>query len=82
MTERKKRSARRQQALAAQRQKERARMLRTAGVVATVALVLGVLFWVANRPKVVESHIPFGADGMAWGPADAPVLIEEWSDFT
>lgn len=24
---------------------------------------------------------PPGADGMAWGPADAPVIVEEFSDF-
>ena len=82
MTERRKRSARRQKALAAQRQKERRQLLRTLGIAAVVVTVLGVLFWLANRSKTVEYEIPFGADGTAWGPVDAPVIIEEWSDFT
>ena len=81
MTERRKRSARRQRALAAQKQKERQQMLRIVGIVVAVVVVLGTLFWISNRPKLVESEIPVGADGTAWGPADAPVVIEEWSDF-
>jgi hypothetical protein len=56
-------------------------MLRSLGIFAVGAIVLGALYWLANRPKVVESDIPFGADGTAWGPADAVVVIEEWSDF-
>ena len=81
MTERRKRSARRQRALAAQKQKERQRMFKILGALAAVVVVLGTLFWISNRPKLVESEIPFGADGTAWGPVDAPVVIEEWSDF-
>ena len=56
-------------------------MLRSVGIVALVVVVLGALYWLTNRPKTVESSIPFGADGTAWGPVDAPVVIEEWSDF-
>ena len=81
MTERRKRSAKRQMALAAQKKKERQRMLKTLGIVFAAVVVLGTLFWVANRPKKVESNIPTGADGTAWGPVDAPVIFEEWSDF-
>ncbi len=82
MTERRKRSSRRQKALEAQRQKERRQLLRSLGIMGAAVIVLGVLYWFANRPKSVESDIPFGADGTAWGPVDAPVVIEEWSDFT
>ncbi len=81
MTESRKRSARRQRALAAQKQKERQQMFRFIGIAGSVALVLGALLWFANRPKSIEGEIPLGADGAAWGPVDAPVIIEEWSDF-
>jgi hypothetical protein len=81
MTKSGKRSARRQQALEAQRQRERQQRLRVGGIAALAIAVLGGLLWLANRPETVESKIPFGADGTAWGPPDAPVLIEEWSDF-
>jgi ferric-dicitrate binding protein FerR (iron transport regulator) len=81
MTKSRKRSARRQQALEAQRQKERRQRLRAGGIAALVIAVLGGLLWLANRPKTVESRVPFAADGTAWGPVGAPVLIEEWSDF-
>jgi len=81
MTKGRKRSARRQQALEVQRRKERQVRLRIGGLAALVVVVLGGLLWLANRPKPVESRTPLGADGTAWGPVDAPVLIEEWSDF-
>ena len=81
MAEPRKRSARRQRALAAQKQKERQQMFKFIGIAGAVALVLGALLWFGNRPKSVDGDIPMGADGTAWGPLDAPVLIEEWSDF-
>jgi hypothetical protein len=81
MTKGRRRSARRQQALEAQRRKERQQRLRVGGIAALAIAVLGGLLWLANRPKAVASTIPFGADGTAWGPVDVPVLIEEWSDF-
>ena len=81
MTERRRRSARRQRALAAQKQKERQQRLRYIGIGAIVVVVFGGLLWLANRPKSVDSDVPFGANGTAWGPEDAPVVIEEWSDF-
>ena len=80
MTERRKRSARRQQALAAQKKRAPA-PAQNPGMVAVAVVVLGTLYWVANRPKTVESNVPYGANGTAWGPVDAPVTIEEWSDF-
>jgi hypothetical protein len=81
MTKGRRRSARRRQALDAQRRKERQQRLRVGGIAALAIAVLGGLLWLANRPKAVESKSPFGTDGTAWGPVDAPVLIEEWSDF-
>jgi hypothetical protein len=75
------RSARRQQALEVQRRKERQQRLRVGGIAALAVAVLAGLLWLANRPKAGEGRLPFGADGTAWGPVDAPVLIEEWSYF-
>jgi len=56
-----------------------------AGLVLVVALVL----WVRqiNAPKLDEVllpaslELPPNADGKAWGPVDAPVLIQVFSDF-
>lgn len=74
-------SPRRAEALAAQKAKERKQMLQFGGAAALVLIILAGLVWLGNRPKVVEVQVPEGADGMAWGPADAPVVIREFSDF-
>jgi hypothetical protein len=76
-----KHQTRKERALAAQREKERSQRLRYGGIVFAVIALLGTLFWLGNRPTAVDSESPAGADRTAWGPADAPVLIEEWSDF-
>jgi hypothetical protein len=55
--------------------------LRFGGVAFAIVILLGVLFWLGNRPNAVDGQSPTGADRTAWGPVDAPVLIEEWSDF-
>lgn len=60
---------------------ERKRRLQVSGLVLAAVIVFAALVWWANRPKVVESDLPAGADRTAWGPVDAPVVIEEWSDF-
>jgi hypothetical protein len=55
---------------------------------AAVALIVALLVWVNNTdlfkteivlPDTLEP--PANADGKAWGPVNAPVLIEEFSDF-
>ncbi len=74
-------SARRAAALAAQKAKERKQIFQYGGMALLIVAVLAGLLWVSSRPKLVEVDIPEGADGMAWGPADAPVLIQEFSDF-
>lgn len=71
-------SARRQQALDEQLKKERQQRLRIGGIAAAVVVVLVGLFLVSRSGA---GGRPVGADGTAWGPADAPVVIEEWSDF-
>lgn len=72
-----KRSRRKQQALEAQLAVERRRRLRIGGLVALAVIVIGGLLWAANRPTAEAEDIP----ELAWGPADAPVVVEEWSDF-
>jgi ferric-dicitrate binding protein FerR (iron transport regulator) len=75
------RQTRKERALAAQRERERKQRLRLGGIIFAVIALLGLLFWLGNRPKAVDVAAPTGADRTAWGPADAPVVIEEWSDF-
>ncbi len=73
-----------------QNQKQRQRTLTIGFVLVGIIVVAGLLFWTrqistaaANRgivaPEVAQE--PANADGKSWGPADAPVLIEEYSDF-
>jgi hypothetical protein len=81
MTDRRRRLTRRERALAATKQKDRTRRLRVGGIAAVALLALATLWWVSNRPRTVPGEIPAGADRAAWGPANAPVVIEEWSDF-
>lgn len=56
------------------------------GVVALVAVVIGVIVWQNNQP-VGEVNVPEGiqtyqqANGKSLGPADARVVIENFSDF-
>jgi hypothetical protein len=76
-----KRQTRKERALAAQRERERKQRLRFGGIVFVAIAVLGFFFWLGNRPTAVDVAAPTGADRTAWGRADAPVVIEEWSDF-
>ncbi len=78
-----KKSARARRRLMRRRRRVLAYTLTIAGALA----VVGLLIW-ASRPRppseialpeVLEA--PPNADGKAWGPPDAPVLIEEFSDF-
>ena len=52
-----------------------------------IALGLGFMIRQARTPQVDDVVVPESlagppnADGKAWGPLDAPVLIEEFSDF-
>ncbi|HIQ04066.1 MAG TPA: hypothetical protein EYH31_00020 [Anaerolineae bacterium] len=77
------RSRRELRALERQRQQRQQRMMLIGVVLVAVALV-AILIWAGNRPKsvAVATHdVPPNADGLAWGPADAPVLIQEYADF-
>lgn len=81
---RKARPSRRERIAQARKQKQRRLWLRVALIAIAAAVIVGVLIWPNNRPlplTTVEARVPAGADGTAWGPADAPVIIEEWSNF-
>lgn len=76
--------AKRAQRLAGQRRRRQINLVLTA--IGAIAIV-GALIWI-NRPQPLDNAVlpqslalPAGADGLAWGPVDAPVLIEEYSDF-
>lgn len=77
--------ARRQEMQARQkRQRLVTAVVVTGSLIALVAI--GFLARQITRPTpedvtLPESITPPDADGMAWGPADAPVVVEEFSDF-
>lgn len=82
----KKRSSRAKRA--ARRAQERRRRRLTVGLsIVGVLAVVGLLVWAGRRKPPAEVALPEslqappGADGKAWGPPDAPVLVEEFSDF-
>ncbi len=62
---------------------QRQRRIIYGSIALVVTAAFSFLIW-SNR-FIIEYpdpiHIPEGANGMAWGPADAPVLIQEYSDF-
>ena len=73
-----------------QSQQKRRRSLTIALTIAGVVIIAGLMFWtrqitttIAARGIVVPevADEPANADGRAWGPEDAVVVIEEFSDF-
>ena len=72
-----------------QARRQRQRLI--AGVIGAVAILgLGALFYFGQRADEVALEDvnlpptlanPPNADGAAWGPADAPILIEEFGDY-
>lgn len=88
MTKKGKQSARaRRQAQQARRQRQR--RLTIAFGAAGLLMIVALVAWVRqiNAPKLEEVILPevletpANADGKSWGPIDAPVLIQEYSDF-
>ena len=77
---------RREQQLA-QQKKQRTMYYGIAAVAAVIIIGLFAFLRQVNTPTLAEVVLPDnletppGADGKAWGPADAPVVIEEFSDF-
>lgn len=76
-----KHQTRRERARAEQQDRERKQRLRFGGIALVVTASLVFFLWLGNRPKAADQDVPTGADQNAWGPVDAPVVIEDWSDF-
>ena len=81
--------SKRAQMRARQQQRKRRRRLTTIGVVAAVAVALAALVIRQSSKPVgeivaVESAVRAHADGRALGriDADAPVLVQDFSNFT
>ena len=79
-------SARRAEHAAQQRRKRITTFIIASGAV----VVLAAMAFLIRQGRLVEPEEvllpesltpPEDADGSAWGPVDAPVLIEEYSDF-
>lgn len=71
-----------------QARQRRQRLLIGGLALAAVLILVGAVVWVREMTSPAENMIlpeslasPPNADGSAWGPADAPVLIQEYSDF-
>jgi hypothetical protein len=71
-----------------QERQKRQRLLIGILAVAGVIIVVGLVFWVRQLTSPEKNLVlpeslalPANADGKAWGPADAPVLVEDYSDF-
>jgi hypothetical protein len=88
MTKRESQSLRARRAAQQARQQRQRRLyygLAAAGTLMVIALFAIIRQANAPRPEDVvvpdSLEAPPGADGKAWGPEDAPVLVEEFSDF-
>ena len=76
-------SRREQRALARKQKQQKQRLIVALIAVAAVAIV-AFLIWLNNQPLsliTVAAQVPASANGAAWGPPGAPVIIEDWSDF-
>jgi hypothetical protein len=88
MSKKKNRSvrARRVQQLA---QQKRQRRLYYGAAAVGMLLIIGLFALIRqfNAPSIEDIvlpdslELPANADGKAWGPVDAPILVEEYSDF-
>jgi hypothetical protein len=71
----------------ARRQRQQRLYIGLGAAALIMVAILAVVIRQANAPQLEDVivpealEIPPGADGAAWGPADAPVLFEEFSDF-
>lgn len=69
-------------------QQKRRRTLTALGIVGVLVVVAALFVVLQPDPLAVEDvelpaslEVPPNADGKAWGPEDAPVVVEEYSDF-
>ncbi len=88
MTKKSKTSARTRRADQLAQQKKKRRMYYLyAGIGAVVIIALFAVIRQVNAPSLDDVNLPDSlelppnADGKNWGPEDAPVVIEEFSDF-
>ena len=88
MTRKQTRSVR-QRRLEYQQQQKRRRTRLAIGIVGVLIVVAALLFVVLQQPPISAEDVelpanleaPANANGQAWGPEDAPVVIEEYADF-
>lgn len=77
---------RRRRAQTAQRSTRNTTLWLIGGLAVLAVLLVAAIVWL-NRPQPVQVTVPAdlkpppNADGKAWGPPDAPVVIQEFSDF-
>ena len=84
----KKQSLREKRAEQVAQKKRQQRLYAGLGIVGVI-IIIGLIAWVRqiNAPSLEDVVVPEfleappNAAGKAWGPEDAPVLIEEFSDF-
>lgn len=69
-------------------QQKRKRTMTALGIVGALVVVAVLFVLLRPEPIAVEDvqlpanlEAPPNADGAAWGPEDAPVVVEEYSDF-
>ena len=79
--------SKRSQMRAREQQRKRKRRLTRIGLVAAVALAVSGLLIRENSKPIGEivsvvSSVPDYADGKSLGPIDAPVLVQDFSNFT
>ncbi len=82
-------SSRKARREAHQQRRRRQQYLIAGLVIGGIIILAGLGFMIrqARAPEVADVVVPesldapAGADGKAWGPADAPVVIEEYSDY-
>lgn len=89
MTKSKRSSSKRARRASYQQQRRRQRLLIIGLIAGGLIVAVGLVFMIrqARAPKLEDVVLPESlepppnADGKAWGPVDAPVLVEEFSDF-
>jgi hypothetical protein len=72
-----------------QARKKRQRLITAVVVIGGLLGLAAIVFLTRQITRTTPEDVslpesltpPPGADGTAWGPADAPVLVEEFSDF-
>lgn len=72
-----------------QARRKRQRFITTLVIIGSLVVLTTIIFLARQITRTSPEDVslpesllpPPSADGMAWGPTDAPVIIEEFSDF-